>query len=87
MTDESKAEITKVTITLIIATFECHGYLPAALDLRLEHGDEESDVLFMLLACALHPVSGEGNPLHVAGTLRMNTADQSLRMHLVSDGG
>jgi len=83
--DEATQEvITKACLALVIPTFEQHGFFPDGADLRVVCSDSE-DVIHVLIAVSLSPVSGIGKPLDCTGTVRINKADGSIRLHLLSD--
>jgi hypothetical protein len=90
MTDEEKEDITKIAIAMVIDTFKPHGYLPAALDLNvIGYADDGTDVISLI--ADLYPVSciHEQDPeqvLRCAGTLRINHNDESVKLHLVTEG-
>lgn len=91
MTDEEREDLTKVALAMIIDTFKPHGYLPAALDLHVVGPTDDDDTNVVYLLAALYPVSciHEQDPeqvLRCAGTLRINHNDESVKLHLITDG-
>jgi hypothetical protein len=90
MTDDGKEDITKIAIAMIIDTFKPHGFLPAALDLHvMDSADDDTDVVYLL--ASLYPVSciHEQDPeqvLRCAGTLRINHNDESIKLHVITEG-
>jgi hypothetical protein len=83
MTDEQKEDITKVAVSLVLSTFAPHGYVPDELEMRT-HPSSDDEHMLVLIVVKIIPVSGTGNPVSCAGTLRLNHADESLRLHLVT---
>jgi hypothetical protein len=90
MTDDERESVTKVALAMIIDTFKPHGFIPAALDLHVMGStDDDTDVVYLLTS--LYPVSciHEQDPEQVvrcAGTLRINRNDESIKLHLVTEG-
>jgi hypothetical protein len=81
--DESTREIVKAVASMVVATFKDGGYRPSAMELEPSEGTENG-VLVVMIAAELVPVSGIGDAVTIAGTVRFVEADRSIRSHFVT---